>query len=67
MTKRTLRGTNLKKVRTSGFRQRMASKTNKSKGASPFRNVLKKSSGNTRVSTGENEIFIEFRGQKRIF
>ena len=27
MTKRTLRGTNLKKVRTSGFRSRMASKT----------------------------------------
>ena len=27
MTKRTLRGTNLKKVRVSGFRQRMASKT----------------------------------------
>ena len=27
MTKRTLRGTNLKKVRTSGFRHRMASKT----------------------------------------
>jgi len=26
MTKRTLRGTNLKKVRTSGFRTRMASK-----------------------------------------
>ena len=26
MTKRTLRGTNLKKVRTSGFRSRMASK-----------------------------------------
>ena len=27
MTKRTLRGTNLKRVRTSGFRSRMASKT----------------------------------------
>jgi large subunit ribosomal protein L34 len=27
MTKRTLRGTYLKKVRTSGFRSRMASKT----------------------------------------
>jgi large subunit ribosomal protein L34 len=27
MTKRTLRGTNLKKVRTSGFLSRMASKT----------------------------------------
>ena len=27
MTKRTLRGTNLKKVRTSGFRSHMASKT----------------------------------------
>jgi large subunit ribosomal protein L34 len=27
MTKRTLRGTNLKKVRTSGFRSRMAVKT----------------------------------------
>ena len=27
MTKRTLRGTNLKKVRVSGFRSRMASKT----------------------------------------
>ena len=27
MTKRTLRCTNLKKVRTSGFRSRMASKT----------------------------------------
>ena len=27
MTQRTLRGTNLKKVRTSGFRSRMASKT----------------------------------------
>ena len=27
MTKRTLRGTNLKKVRTSGFRSRMSSKT----------------------------------------
>ena len=27
MTKRTLRGTNLKKVRTSGFRSRMESKT----------------------------------------
>lgn len=27
MTKRTLRGTNLKKVRTSGFRSRMATKT----------------------------------------
>jgi large subunit ribosomal protein L34 len=27
MTKRTLRGTNLKKIRTSGFRARMASKT----------------------------------------
>jgi large subunit ribosomal protein L34 len=27
MTKRTLRGTNLKKIRTSGFRSRMASKT----------------------------------------
>ena len=27
MTKRTLRGTNLKKVRTSGFSSRMASKT----------------------------------------
>jgi large subunit ribosomal protein L34 len=27
MTKRTLRGTNLKKIRTSGFRHRMESKT----------------------------------------
>ena len=27
MTKRTLRGTKLKKVRTSGFRSRMSSKT----------------------------------------
>jgi large subunit ribosomal protein L34 len=27
MTQRTLRGTNLKKIRTSGFRSRMASKT----------------------------------------
>jgi large subunit ribosomal protein L34 len=27
MTKRTLRGTNLKRIRTSGFRSRMASKT----------------------------------------
>ena len=27
MTKRTLTGTNLKKVKTSGFRSRMASKT----------------------------------------
>ena len=27
MTKRTLRGTNLKKLRTSGFRSRMESKT----------------------------------------
>ena len=27
MTKRTLRGTNLKKIRTSGFRSRMISKT----------------------------------------
>jgi len=27
MTKRTLRGTNLKKVRTSGFRLRMETKT----------------------------------------
>ena len=27
MTQRTLRGTNSKKVRTSGFRKRMASKT----------------------------------------
>ena len=27
MTKRTLRGTNLKKIRTSGFRSRMLSKT----------------------------------------
>ena len=27
MTKRTLRGTNLKKVRTSGFRMRMQSKS----------------------------------------
>ena len=27
MTKRTLRGTNLKKVKTSGFRSRMGSKT----------------------------------------
>jgi len=27
MTKRTLRGTNLKKIRTSGFRARMTSKT----------------------------------------
>ena len=27
MTQRTLRGTNLKRVRTSGFRARMASKT----------------------------------------
>ena len=27
MTQRTLRGTNLKKVRVSGFRSRMASKT----------------------------------------
>jgi large subunit ribosomal protein L34 len=27
MTKRTLRGTNLKKVRVSGFRSRMASKS----------------------------------------
>ena len=27
MTKRTLSGTNLKKIRTSGFRQRMSSKT----------------------------------------
>ena len=27
MTKRTLRGTNLKKIRTSGFRKRMSSKT----------------------------------------
>jgi large subunit ribosomal protein L34 len=27
MTQRTLRGTNLKRVRTSGFRSRMASKT----------------------------------------
>ena len=27
MTKRTLRGTKLKKVRTSGFRSRMASRT----------------------------------------
>jgi large subunit ribosomal protein L34 len=27
MTKRTLRGTNLKKVRISGFRSRMATKT----------------------------------------
>ena len=27
MTKRTLRGTNLKKVRTSGFRSRMQTKT----------------------------------------
>jgi large subunit ribosomal protein L34 len=27
MTKRTLRGTNLKKLRTSGFRSRMKSKT----------------------------------------
>jgi large subunit ribosomal protein L34 len=27
MTKRTLRGTYLKKVKTSGFRKRMASKT----------------------------------------
>jgi large subunit ribosomal protein L34 len=27
MTKRTLRGTNLKKIRVSGFRARMASKT----------------------------------------
>ena len=27
MTKRTLRGTNLKKIRSSGFRARMASKT----------------------------------------
>ena len=26
MTKRTLRGTNLKKIRTSGFRSRMATK-----------------------------------------
>ena len=29
MTKRTLRGTNLKKIRTSGFRSRMASKTSR--------------------------------------
>jgi len=27
MTKRTLRGTNLKKIKTSGFRMRMESKT----------------------------------------
>ena len=27
MTKRTLRGTNIKKIRTSGFRNRMESKT----------------------------------------
>lgn len=27
MTKRTLRGTNLKKIKTSGFRTRMQSKT----------------------------------------
>jgi large subunit ribosomal protein L34 len=27
MTKRTLRGTNIKRIRTSGFRSRMASKT----------------------------------------
>jgi large subunit ribosomal protein L34 len=27
MTKRTLRGTNLKKIRTSGFRSRMESKS----------------------------------------
>lgn len=27
MTKRTLRGTNLKKIKTSGFRKRMESKT----------------------------------------
>ena len=27
MTQRTLRGTNLKKVRTSGFRSRMSTKT----------------------------------------
>jgi len=27
MTKRTLRGTNLKRIRTSGFRKRMQSKT----------------------------------------
>jgi large subunit ribosomal protein L34 len=27
MTKRTLRGTNLKKIRTSGFRSRMQTKT----------------------------------------
>mgnify|MGYP006159715935 CR=1 FL=1 len=27
MTQRTLRGTNIKKIKTSGFRSRMASKT----------------------------------------
>ena len=45
MTKRTLRGTNLKKIRTSGFRSRMASK--------PGRRII-----NARRKKGRNKLTV---------